>query len=133
MHEMVYFTNLTPESTIIAVTVIQGLGLGLVFVPLSTAAFATLPAHLRTDGTAILTLVRNIGSSVGIPLVISTLVSSTTVDAREACRLHHPVQRRAEDARTSNAVIDITTDTGRAMVDNMLNQQAKIVGFSNSF
>ena len=54
MYQLVYFTNMTPPSTIISVTVVQGLGLGLVFVPLSTAAFATLPATLRTDGTAIL-------------------------------------------------------------------------------
>ena len=79
MYQLVYFTNMTPPSTIISVTVIQGLGLGLVFVPLSTAAFATLPAALRTDGTAILTLVRNIGSSVGIPVVVATLVNSTSV------------------------------------------------------
>src|SRR5262249_59505530 len=56
-----------------------GLGLGFVFVPLSTVAFATLPAHLRTSGTAILTLVRNIGSSVGISMVIAMLTSKTTL------------------------------------------------------
>ena len=54
--------------------------MGLVFVPLSTVSFATLPAHLRTDGAAILTLVRNIGSSIGIPVVIATLVHSTSVN-----------------------------------------------------
>ena len=56
---------------------VQGFGLGLVFVPLSTVAFTTLPGHLRTDGTAILTLVRNIGSSVGISVVIAELTNTT--------------------------------------------------------
>jgi MFS transporter, DHA2 family, multidrug resistance protein len=55
MYELVYFTNMTPASTIVLVTVIQGLGLGLVFVPLSTAAFATLPtspdSRARSAGT----------------------------------------------------------------------------------
>ena len=60
------------------VSIVQGFGLGLVFVPLSTVAFATLPAHLRTEGTAILTLVRNIGSSIGISVVIAQLTSTTS-------------------------------------------------------
>ena len=36
--------------------------MGFVFVPLSTVAFLTLPPQLRTDGTAMLTLVRNVGA-----------------------------------------------------------------------
>jgi DHA2 family multidrug resistance protein len=42
--------------------VVQGLGLGLVFVPLSTLAFATLEPRLRTDAASLFSLVRNIGS-----------------------------------------------------------------------
>ena len=60
------------------VSVVQGFGFGLVFVPLSTVAFLTLPSHLRTDGTSMLTLVRNVGSSIGISIVIAQLTSTTT-------------------------------------------------------
>jgi MFS transporter, DHA2 family, multidrug resistance protein len=132
MYQLVYFTNMTPASTIISVTVIQGLGLGLVFVPLSTAAFATLPAHLRTDGTAILTLVRNIGSSVGIPVVVATLVNSTSVMHAQLAEYVTPFNTALQvpDVR---AVIDPATDTGRALIDNMLTQQATIIAFGNSF
>jgi DHA2 family multidrug resistance protein len=132
MYQLVYFTNMTPASTIISVTVIQGLGLGLVFVPLSTAAFATLPANLRTDGTAILTLVRNIGSSVGIPVVVATLVNSTSVMHAQLAEYVTPFNAALQvpDVR---AVIDPATDTGRALIDNMLTQQAQIIAFGNSF
>ena len=65
------------RAEIVIVSIVQGFGLGLVFVPLSTVAFATLPGHLRTEGTAILTLVRNIGSSIGISMVIAQLTSTT--------------------------------------------------------
>jgi DHA2 family multidrug resistance protein len=132
MYQLVYFTNMTPASTIVSVTVIQGLGLGLVFVPLSTAAFATLPAALRTDGTAILTLVRNIGSSVGIPVVVATLVNSTTVMHAQLAEYVTPFNAALQipDVRT---IIDPETDTGRALIDNMLTQQAQIIAFGNSF
>ena len=132
MYQLVYFTNMTPPSTIISVTVIQGLGLGLVFVPLSTAAFATLPAALRTDGTAILTLVRNIGSSVGIPVVVATLVNSTSVMHAQLAE-HITPFNAALQAPDVRAIIDPETDTGRALIDNLLTQQAQIIAFGNSF
>ena len=56
-------------------SVTQGVGLGFVFVPLNTIAFATLPGELRTEGAALWTLIRNIGSSVGISIVIAELTN----------------------------------------------------------
>jgi MFS transporter, DHA2 family, multidrug resistance protein len=132
LHEMVGFTNMTAGSTIVVVSIVQGIGLGLVFVPLSTVAFTTLPAHLRTDGSAILTLVRNIGSSIGIPVVIATLVNSTTVMHAQLAEYITPFNT-ALQVQDVLAVIDPATDAGRALIDNMLTQQATIIGFSNSF
>lgn len=57
--------------------VIQGFGLGLVFVPLSAASFATLPGELRADGTSIYSLIRNIGSSIGIAMVQALQFANT--------------------------------------------------------
>ncbi|OIQ94536.1 multidrug export protein EmrB [mine drainage metagenome] len=57
----------------------QGFGLGFVFVPLSTVSFATIAHHLRTDGTAIFSLMRNIGSSIGISIVEALLTENTQV------------------------------------------------------
>nr|WP_281721300.1 DHA2 family efflux MFS transporter permease subunit [Nitrosomonas nitrosa] len=62
--------NLDMDSHLIVVSsVIQGIGLGLVFIPSNTLAFSTVPGALRTDGAAITTLVRNIGSAVGISVM----------------------------------------------------------------
>jgi DHA2 family multidrug resistance protein len=63
---MSLFTPDVSISAIIRTGIVQGLGLGLVFVPLSTSTFATLPPRYRTQGTAFFNLMRNIGSSVGI-------------------------------------------------------------------
>src|SRR3712207_6104215 len=49
--------------------VVQGLGLGLIFVPLNMIAFATLAPRLRTDASSLITLIRSLGSSVGISMV----------------------------------------------------------------
>ena len=68
-----------PSRPVIMSGVVQGLGLGLIFVPLQTLAFATLPAHERTTGAALLNLARNIGGSVGISIVSFQLVRMTQV------------------------------------------------------
>ncbi|WEK50546.1 MAG: DHA2 family efflux MFS transporter permease subunit [Candidatus Kaistia colombiensis] len=67
--------------------VVQGFGLGFVFVPLSTIAFATLPAHWRTDAASLFSLVRNLGSSIGVSLV-ATLLSQNTQIGHQALAGH---------------------------------------------
>src|SRR5262249_7396532 len=52
--------------SMIATSMVQGAGFGLLFTPLSIVAFATLPLEFRVDGTAFFSLVRNVGSAIGI-------------------------------------------------------------------
>jgi len=76
-------TGWTPdvsEMTIIVVGVIQGIGLGFLFVPLSAATLSTLTPDLRAEGAGIYSLSRNIGSSVGISVVNALLTTNTQVN-----------------------------------------------------
>ncbi|MEC5384901.1 MDR family MFS transporter [Uliginosibacterium sp. H3] len=75
--QMSQYTLVLSPSNIVWPGVIQGVGLGLVFVPLSAATFATLSPEMRAEGTAIYSLIRNIGSSIGIALVQTLLVRNT--------------------------------------------------------
>jgi MFS transporter, DHA2 family, multidrug resistance protein len=68
-----------PSTPVIVSGVIQGLGLGLIFVPLQTLAFETLAPRLRTTAASLLNLARNVGGSVGISIVSSQLVRMTQV------------------------------------------------------
>jgi DHA2 family multidrug resistance protein len=77
--EMVGFTPDVSEWAIVRSGVVQGLGLGFCFVPLTTITFATLTPELRTQGTALFSLLRNIGSSIGISVVIFLLNRNTQV------------------------------------------------------
>ena len=73
---MTGFTVDVSESTIIWVGFLQGMGLGYIFVPLSTIAFLTLDPVLRTEGSSIYSLVRNIGSGIGISVVVTQLADN---------------------------------------------------------
>jgi DHA2 family multidrug resistance protein len=131
LSQMVDFTDQTSPKTIVVVSVLQGFGLGLVFVPLSTVAFATLPGHLRTDGSAILTLVRNLGSSIGISIVIARLTDSTIAMHARLDEFVTPFNSAL--AMPDAAMLNLGTDMGRAMMDRLLNQQATIIAYANDF
>ncbi|WP_127904290.1 DHA2 family efflux MFS transporter permease subunit [Solirhodobacter olei] len=77
------FTPQMGDWPVITSGVVQGLGMGLVFVPLSTVAFATMPQRLRGEGTSLFTLVRNIGSSIGISIVSVVLTRNIQINHAE--------------------------------------------------
>jgi DHA2 family multidrug resistance protein len=127
-----YFTSKWTDQTgvteFVIVNVAQGFGLGLVFVPLSTVAFLTLPNHLRTDGTAMLTLLRNVASSVGISIVIANLTSGTRM-AHAVLVEHVTPFNNALQMPNVTGIINMATDGGRAMMDAIVTLQATIIAF----
>src|SRR5262249_9909513 len=132
LYQMVGFTDQTSSATIVTASIIQGFGLGLVFVPLSTVAFATLPGYLRTEGTAILTLVRNVGSSIGISMVIAQL-TNTTVRMHAHLTEYITPFNNALQVPDVSSILNMATDTGRALLDAMVTPQATIIAYANDF
>jgi DHA2 family multidrug resistance protein len=130
LYVMIGFTNYTTSYTIVTTGVIQGMGLGLVFVPLSTVAFTTLPGHLRNGGTAMLTLVRNIGSSVGISMVIANLTSTTTVMHARLAENITPFNNALQQA---GPMLDPNNQQSLALLDTIVTQQATIISYDNTF
>jgi DHA2 family multidrug resistance protein len=126
---MTGWTDQTNVPTIVVVSVAQGFGLGLVFVPLSTVAFLTLPNHLRTDGTSMLTLMRNVASSIGISIVIAQLTEGGrrvyAVLSEHITPFNHAMQM--PDVRR---LVDMNSDGGRALADAMVAIQAQIIAFA---
>jgi DHA2 family multidrug resistance protein len=126
---MTGWTDQTGVPEIVVLSIIQGFGFGLVFVPLSTVAFLTLPNHLRTDGTSMLTLMRNVASSIGISVVIAQLTEGSrrtyAILSQHINPFNHALQM--PDVRS---MIDLGTDTGRAMADAMVGLQSQIIAFS---
>jgi MFS transporter, DHA2 family, multidrug resistance protein len=129
---MTAWTDQTGVTEIVVISVLQGFGFGLVFVPLSTVAFLTLPDHLRTDGTSMLTLMRNVASSIGISIVISQLTEGSrhvyAILSQHINPFNHAMQMP-----NVRGMIDLGTDTGRAMADAMVKTQAQIIAFSHDY
>jgi len=125
------FTPDTPMYTIVWTSMLQGLGLGFMFVPLNTIALSTVPVALRTQGTAMWTLVRNLGSSIGVAIVIANLTNKTIVMHARLTESLTPFNQALTDPAA--AMLDPATDTGRALLENIVTQQATIIAYANDF
>jgi MFS transporter, DHA2 family, multidrug resistance protein len=125
------FTPDTATRTIVWVSMLQGFGLGLMFVPLNMIALSTVPVALRTQGTAMWTLIRNLGSSIGVSIVIANLTNKTIMMRAHLSESLTPFNQAMADPAA--AMLDPTTDMGRALLENLITQQATIIAYANDF
>ncbi|GEP54888.1 EmrB/QacA family drug resistance transporter [Reyranella soli] len=130
--EMTGFTPDVSEWTLIRTGILQGMGLGFMFVPLSTITFATLPGSLRTQGTALYSLVRNLGSSIGISLVIFLLTRNTQLVHAELAGQVTPFND-ALAALAPGRIWDMATTLGKAALNAEVTKQAAVVAYANDF
>jgi DHA2 family multidrug resistance protein len=120
------------ESDIVWPGVIQGIGVGLVFVPLSAATFATLDLTMRAQGTALFSLVRNAGSSIGISMVQTMLIRNTAI-------AHAAMVERitASSSAWSNAAVarayDVGIPRGASFLDAEVTRQASMLAYIDDF
>jgi MFS transporter, DHA2 family, multidrug resistance protein len=108
---------------------VQGVGTGFAYVPLAAASFATLDPQLRSEGTAIFNLLRNIGSSIGIAVVQALLVSNTQIVHAQLAEHISPFggQLRHADA------FSVTDPGAAAALNAMVTQQAQMIAYNNDF
>ncbi|MGN5476074.1 MDR family MFS transporter [Cupriavidus basilensis] len=125
--QMMHYTIVLSMSDIVWPGVIQGFGLGLVFVPLSALTFSTLRPDLRADGTATYSLVRNIGSSIGIS-VIQALMTRNTQVAHADLAAHVSVYNPNLQSMVANG-----SRADLAALNHAINQQASMIAYLNDF
>jgi DHA2 family multidrug resistance protein len=128
--EMTGFTPQMDAWPVIRSGVVQGLGLGLVFVPLSTIAFATLEPRFRADATSLFSLVRNIGSSIGISLVTAALARNVQINHAELGAFIQPFNPLLMQASPGAAAGD---PAALQMMDSLVNIQAAMVSYIDDF
>jgi len=110
----------------------QGVGIGLIFVPLTTLAFATLSPGLRADGAGVFTLVRNLGSSAGISIMQALHTSNTQIlqsGMVEHLRQDNPLAR----APWLAAPFSLTNPTGVALLNGEVDRQASMIAYIDDF
>ncbi|MEP6563921.1 MAG: DHA2 family efflux MFS transporter permease subunit [Mesorhizobium sp.] len=130
LYTMASFTPQMDNWLILTSGVIQGLGMGMVFVPLSTVAFATLDPRYRTDATSLFSLVRNLGSSIGVSVVTVLLVRNTQINHAELSAFINPFNPNLRALSPAAAGGD---PTALSRVDGLVNIQAMMISYVNDF
>jgi DHA2 family multidrug resistance protein len=131
LYWMTLWTPDVSSSWILTVIIVQGAGLGLVFMPLQLIAFATLDPRLRGDGAAAMSLTRNIGMAIGTS-VTGAIV--TQMSQYEHAVLSYMVKPFAHVFTSdSMAAIAPTTPQGAQMMNQIIDRQASIIGYGDSF
>jgi DHA2 family multidrug resistance protein len=119
------------EWPIVWVGFIQGVGAGIIWVPLQSIFFAALPVEKRTEAASVLNLVRSLMSAIGVSIALTMLTRSATT-ARSGLVEH--VIPSGTGFRHGNATgWDLTTLEGLAQAQRQIDLQALSIGYSNDF
>lgn len=130
LYRMTGWTPAVSDMTVVVNTMLQGAGLGFVFVPLQVVAFTTLEPALRTEGTALLSLLRNVGSAIGISITGALVTQNNQVEHSVLSGFITPMNRAFQGA---DAGLMPTTPHGAQVLNGMLDHQAEIISYNNDW
>ncbi len=132
MWEMSHWTPDVSAWTLSVIGIVQGFGMGFVFVAIQLVGFATLEPKLRTDGTALYALVRSIGMAIGVSVASLLLTDSIQIVHSQLAENVTPFNRALQYGPQS-LFWGITTPFGLANIDMQIQRQAAIIGYANDF
>lgn len=130
-----FMTGWTPDvsaRSVIAATMLQGFGMGFVFIPLQVVAFATLDPKYRTDGASLFALMRNIGSAIGVSLAVVLLTQSTATMHSQLAEQITPFNRALETG-AAGLFMNPHVPMGLAALDGAITRQSSIIAYGNVF
>ena len=117
---------------VVSTTVVQGIGLGFVFLPTNLVSFATLPAPLRTDASAVLNLTRNIGSAFGVS-VTTTLLATGMQTAHASLAEHVSPFNRALTLNAPGMLWNQHIPYGLSGLGAIVDRNAAVIAYANDF
>jgi DHA2 family multidrug resistance protein len=125
----------TPDISIAAqipILLLQGSTMALVFAPLQVLAFATVPADLRTEGSGLMALFRNMGGSIGVAVIETLLARNTQVAHQDLARFATPFNRALQNGAAGH-YWNIGTPRGVMMLDQLVGYHAAVIAYADDF
>ena len=133
LFQMSQWTPDVTQGEMMLTLVLQGFSMGLVFNPLSVMAYTTLSPQLRGEGTAMQSLSRNIGSAIGISVTSITLTRGIQATHADIAAGITPFDRILQWGDPISRLLDPATRHGAAMLDQMIDHQARIIAYNNDY
>jgi DHA2 family multidrug resistance protein len=132
MWEMSRWTPQISSWHLMDTTFIQGVGMGMVFVPMNLVSFATLNPRFRTDGSAFVNLVRNLGSAIGVSITTTFLANSIQTEHARLAE-HATVFNRALSQNAPSMFLNPQLPFGAQGLDAIVQKNAVEMAYSNDF
>lgn len=111
---------------------VQGLAVGILWVPLTIATFATIDKSKLAETMSVFHLLRNVGSSIFISLSVTILVRTSGINYARMTEFISPFNELLGYPE-NNASFDISGVRGLAAISIELDRQADMIGFLNAF
>jgi DHA2 family multidrug resistance protein len=111
---------------------LQGIGMGLVFIPLNLSAFATIKPQYRTEGASLMNLSRSIGSSAGISAVTVVLTRNTQISHQDLAA-HVTTGAISSMDTMASSLLGGSTDMVMSMVNAEVTKQAMMIAYLDDF
>ena len=109
----------------------QGIGGGIILVPIQVIAFPALEPHRRTEATAVYNLVRSLGASIGVSGALALFVRTSTVShaqlAEHATPFNRALQAQGHDGWSMSTLQSL------AALEREISLQAAVIGFTGDF
>jgi len=112
--------------------VLQGLGMGSIFVTLSTLAYATLPAKHTDAGAGLYNLARSIGSSIGISVAATWYTRFGQADWNQLGGHINPFNPALTHWLQAQG-LTLQDPTAALLLANELRRQASMLAFTQVF
>jgi DHA2 family multidrug resistance protein len=141
MWQLSEITSQSGSGNFVLPLILRGVGLGLMFVPLTTVTLADLPRAELPQATGLYNFFRQLGGSLGIAGV-ATIVSHDTVQAKAVLAAHVTMTDPGSLGRVSMLARGFAArgaDAGTAMhralavVDGEIFGQASVIAYSHSY
>ena len=133
LHEMTLWTPDISEWNVITVGFVQGLSIGFLAIPINIIAFATLPSAIRTEATSIYSLMRNLGSAIGISSHRRVAADQHAGQSRDPGRGCDPVQSRPAESGAAARLWNPDSMHGLLMLNQEVTRQATIIAYVDDF
>lgn len=129
LYMMTQFDLVMGSGPILLSGFLQGVGMGFVFVPLNSLAFATINAKYRVDATSMFSLIRNVGQGVGISIVTVILAQMKTVNYGELAERITLDSGAVRDFAAANGGFDNIVGT----LNGMITRQSAMLAYLDDF
>ena len=129
-----WMTTWTAEvsmTEIVYLTVVNGFGMGIMWVSLATVTFSTLDSRLRVEAASLFALVRAIGASMGTSAIVTTLTRSSQTNYVELRAQINPFSEAFQGLGA--APWNLETAVGLAALRNLVADEAQMIAFLNDF